>query len=29
MLLKDFLEIKEGENALGGTKVDNIKTIEQ
>ena len=27
-LLKDFLEIKEGENALGGTKVDNIKTIE-
>ena len=25
---KDFLEIKEGENALGGTKVDNIKTIE-
>ena len=27
-LLKDFLEIKEEENALGGTKVDNIKTIE-
>ena len=28
-LLKDFLEIKEGEYALGGTKqVDNIKTIE-
>ena len=26
--VKDFLEIKEGENALGGTKVDNIKTIE-